>query len=121
MAASFIPVFALTDEDAFQGRVPQTVEEVRNTVVEASLTRVRPLLMSTATTVFGLMPLFLTQGRGSDVMQPMAVPSVGGMAVQIVAFLAVPCLYCLVQEWKLDRGESAAHSPVERPPSAERR
>jgi hypothetical protein len=33
----------------------------------------------------------------------MAIPSIGGMAVQLLAFLLAPCLYCLVQEWKLKR------------------
>ena len=109
----FIALFGVADdaavvilsflEDAFKGKTPASVAEVRETVVEASLTRVRPLLMSTVTSVIGLLPLFLTEGRGSDVMQPMAVPSVGGIAVQVVAFLAAPCLYCLVQDWKLRR------------------
>ncbi|MFO0842301.1 MAG: efflux RND transporter permease subunit [Gemmataceae bacterium] len=107
----FIALFGVADdcavvilsflEDAFKEKPPRSVAEVRDLVVETSLVRVRPLLMTTATTVIGLMPLFLTQGRGSDVMQPMAIPSVGGMAVQLLAFLLAPCLYCLVMEWKL--------------------
>ena len=44
--------------------------------------------------------LFLTSGRGSDAMQPMAIPSVGGMGVQLITFLLAPCLYCLVKEWQ---------------------
>ena len=49
-----------------------------------------------STTVVGLLPVFLTQGRGSDVMQPMAIPSVGGMAVQLITMFVAPCLYCWV-------------------------
>lgn len=74
-------------------------------VMEASLKRVRPLLMATATTVVGLLPIFLSYGRGSDVMQPMAIPSIGGMAVQLITFLVAPCLYCLVKELQL-KGQS---------------
>ena len=70
---------------------------------EASLKRIRPLLMSTATTIIGLMPIFLVQGRGSDVMQPMAIPSVGGMTVQLITLFIAPCIYCLVMEWQLER------------------
>jgi Cu(I)/Ag(I) efflux system membrane protein CusA/SilA len=109
----FIVLFGVADdasvvilsflEDAFRGRGLHSVGEVRELVMEASLKRVRPLLMSTATTVVGLMPVFLVQGRGSDVMQPMAIPSVGGMAVQVITFLVAPCLYCLVREWQLLR------------------
>jgi Cu(I)/Ag(I) efflux system membrane protein CusA/SilA len=36
-------------------------------------------------------------------MQPMAIPSVGGMAVQLITFFMAPCLYCLVQEAGLKR------------------
>lgn len=109
----FIALFGVADdcsvvmlsflEDKFKEGVPQNVGEVREMIIEAALNRVRPLLMTTATTVFGLLPIFLTQGRGSDVMQPMAVPMVGGMAVQIITFLLAPCLYALVMEGKVRR------------------
>jgi Cu(I)/Ag(I) efflux system membrane protein CusA/SilA len=125
----FIALFGVADdcavvilsflEDAFKGKTPLTAEEVRETVIEATLTRVRPLLMTTATTVIGLLPLFLTQGRGSDVMQPMALPSIGGMAVQLLAFLLAPCVYCMVMEWGLggtqdgqQDGQPAAPGPA---------
>jgi Cu(I)/Ag(I) efflux system membrane protein CusA/SilA len=109
----FIVLFGVADdaavvilsflEDQFRERRPASIEEVRQLVTDATMKRVRPLLMSTATTVIGLMPVFLTSGRGSDVMQPMAIPSVGGMAVQLVTFLVAPCLYCMVKEWQLNR------------------
>jgi predicted RND superfamily exporter protein len=76
---------------------------LREMVIASGLKRIRPCLMTTATTVVGLMPVFLTQGRGSDIMQPMAIPSVGGMAVSAVTIFVVPALYCLVQEMKLKR------------------
>ena len=47
--------------------------------------------------------MFPAEGRGSDVMQPMALPSVGGMAIQLITLFIVPCLYCLVEEGKLKR------------------
>lgn len=109
----FIALFGVADdasvvilgflEDKFKEREPRSIEEIRVMVTEATLKRVRPLLMSTATTVFGLLPLFFTNGRGSDVMQPMAIPSVGGMGVQLITFLIAPCLYCLVKEWQFKR------------------
>jgi Cu(I)/Ag(I) efflux system membrane protein CusA/SilA len=36
-------------------------------------------------------------------MQPMAIPSVGGMSVQLITFLIAPCLFCLVMEWQFKR------------------
>jgi Cu(I)/Ag(I) efflux system membrane protein CusA/SilA len=109
----FIALFGVVDdasvvmldflERQFESRQPESIQEIREMVMEAGLKRVRPLLMSTATTVFGLMPIFLTQGRGSDVMQPMAIPSVGGMALQLITLFIAPALYCMVQEWKFRR------------------
>jgi Cu(I)/Ag(I) efflux system membrane protein CusA/SilA len=109
----FIVLFGVADdasvvilsflEDTFRDQHPASIEEIRELVTQASLRRVRPLLMSTATTVIGLLPIFLTHGRGSDVMQPMAIPSVGGMGVQLITFLLAPCIYCLVKEWQFRR------------------
>ena len=62
--------------------------------------------MATATTVIGLIPVFLVNGRGSDVMQPMAIPSVGGMAVGLITLFITPCVYCWVEEWKVRRQSS---------------
>jgi Cu(I)/Ag(I) efflux system membrane protein CusA/SilA len=87
----------------FDERTPRTVQDVREIVVEAGMKRIRPCLMTTATTVIGLIPVFLTVGRGSDVMQPMALPSVGGMAIQLITLFIVPCVYCWVEEGKLKR------------------
>jgi Cu(I)/Ag(I) efflux system membrane protein CusA/SilA len=113
----FIALFGVVDDSSvvmldflereFAKRQPESVAEIRSRVIEASLKRVRPLLMSTATTVFGLMPIFLTHGRGSDVMQPMAIPSVGGMAVQLITLFVAPCIYCAVQEWFFRRNRVA--------------
>ncbi len=110
----FIALFGVADDDSvviltyleqiFGERVPRSVEEVREMVLDGGLKRVRPCLMTTATTVIGLLPVFLTNGRGSDVMQPMAIPSMGGMAVQIITMFVAPCLYCMVKEWQLRRG-----------------
>jgi Cu(I)/Ag(I) efflux system membrane protein CusA/SilA len=94
-------------EQAFREGQPASVAGVRDKVVEAGLKRIRPCLMTTATTVIGLAPVFLSQGRGSDVMQPMAIPSVGGMAVQLVTLFVAPCLYCLAMERRLKRGGAA--------------
>ena len=52
--------------------------------------------MTIMTTIIGL-PVFLTEGRGADVMQPMAIPSVGGMTVQLITLFIVPCLFCAVE------------------------
>ena len=107
----FIALFGVADddsvvmltylEDLFRQKPPQSKEDVRNLVVEAGLKRIRPALMTSVTTIFGLAPIFLDSGCGSDVMQPMAIPSVGGMSVALITLFVIPCCYCLVKEWQL--------------------
>ena len=50
---------------------------------------------------------FATEGRGSDIMRPMAIPSVGGMIVSVLVTIYIaPCLFCAVEEWKWKRAQS---------------
>ena len=109
----FLVLFGVVDDDGvvmatylegiFKDRRFKSIAEIRAATVEAGLRRIRPCLMTTATTVFGLMPIFWATGRGSDVMQPMAIPSVGGMAVSLITLFLVPCLFCAVEEWRWKR------------------
>jgi Cu(I)/Ag(I) efflux system membrane protein CusA/SilA len=112
----FLVLFGVVDDDGviistylegvFDKATFQSVEEVRDAVVQAGLKRIRPSLMTISTTIFGLMPIFWATGRGSDVMQPMAIPSVGGMVVSLfVTIFVVPCLFCAVEEWKWKRAQ----------------
>jgi copper/silver efflux system protein len=91
-------------EDTFEGRKFESTAEIRQAVLDAGLKRIRPALMTAATTVLGLMPIFWATGRGADVMKPMAIPSVGGMAVAVVTIFIVPALFCAIEEWKWERG-----------------
>ena len=68
-------------------------------MLDAGLRRVRPCLMTTATTLLALLPVVTSTGRGADVMMPMAIPSIGGMAVELVTLFVVPVLYCAREEW----------------------
>ena len=114
----FLVLFGVVDDDGvvmatyleavFEDRSFGSVEEIREAVLEAGLKRIRPCLMTTATTVIGLMPIFWATGRGSDVMKPMAIPSVGGMAVSLITLFIVPCVFCAVEEWKWGRERRAA-------------
>jgi len=90
-------------EDLFREKPPQSINDVRNLVVEAGLKRIRPCLMTSVTTILGLAPIFLHPGRGSDVMQPMAIPSVGGMSVALITVFVIPCCYCWVKELQFRR------------------
>jgi Cu(I)/Ag(I) efflux system membrane protein CusA/SilA len=113
----FLVLFGVVDDDGvvmstyleglFDKRTFHSIQEIRETVVEAGLKRVRPGLMTISTTIFGLLPIFWATGRGSDIMQPMAIPSVGGMIVSVLVTIYIaPCLFCAVEEWKWKRAQS---------------
>lgn len=75
-----------------------SIEEIREATLEAGEKRVRPALMTTATTILALIPVLTSQGKGADVMVPMALPSFGGMCIDIITIFVVPTMYCLVKE-----------------------
>lgn len=54
--------------------------------------------MTTATTLLALLPVITSTGRGADLMRPMALPVLGGMAVELITLFVVPVLYCAVEE-----------------------
>jgi len=87
-------------EQVFGRRRPTTKQEIREAVLAAGTRRVRPCLMTTATTILALVPVLTSTGRGSDIMVPMAIPSVGGMLFAVVTIFVVPVLYCQVREWR---------------------
>ena len=86
-------VLATYLKQLFEKSPPESVEEIRALVLEASIRRVRPCLMTTATTILALLPILTSPGKGSDVMVPMSLPSVGGMALALVTLFVVPVLY----------------------------
>ncbi len=89
-------------KDSFQKTKPQSVSEIRDAVVAGGLRRVRPAMMTTATTILALLPILTSTGRGADIMVPMAIPSFGGMILQVLTMFTVPVLFSLWQEWKLN-------------------
>lgn len=107
----FIALFGIATDDGvvmatyltqtFDRNTPETKEEVRASVVEAGSKRIRPCLMTTATTLLALLPILTSTGRGSDIMIPMAIPSFGGMLIALITLFVVPVLYSWRQELKL--------------------
>lgn len=82
---------------------PRTVKEIRALVLEAGSKRVRPAIMTTATTIIALIPVITSTGKGSDIMGPMAIPLFGGMTIEVMTMFIVPVLYSMVEEAKLKR------------------
>ena len=107
----FLALFGIATDDGvinatyldqvFRRRRPGTREEIHEAVVEAGKRRIRPCLMTVATTILALIPVLTSTGRGSDVMVPMAIPSFGGMTVALITVFIVPTLYCWKEEVRL--------------------
>ena len=88
-------------KDSFKRNEPTTIEGIRDAVIEGGLRRVRPATMTTATTILALLPVLTSTGRGADVMVPMAIPSFGGMCLQLLTMFTVPIMYCMWKEYQL--------------------
>ena len=95
-------------DQSFRERRTRTKKEIREATVQAGLRRIRPCLMTTATTILALIPVLTSTGRGADVMVPMAIPSFGGMCIELMTLFFVPVSYCLIREIKLKLGFGAA-------------
>lgn len=92
--------------DSFKKNKPDSVEGIREAVIEGGKRRVRPAMMTSATTILALLPVLTSSGRGSDIMIPMAIPSFGGMVLAVITMFVVPVLYSLWQELMLRFGKN---------------
>jgi Cu(I)/Ag(I) efflux system membrane protein CusA/SilA len=104
----FIALFGIATDDGvimgtyihqvFEERKPTTVAEVRESVMIAGKKRVRPAMMTAATAIIALIPVLASTGKGSDIMGPMAIPTFGGMAIQLMTIFVVPVLQAYWRE-----------------------
>ncbi|QZT37728.1 efflux RND transporter permease subunit [Halosquirtibacter xylanolyticus] len=99
----FIALFGISTDDgvllatyldqSFKKNKPKTKDEIHQAVLMAGKKRIRPALMTTATTILALLPVITSTGRGADIMLPMSIPSIGGMIIALIAVFIVPVLY----------------------------
>ncbi len=83
---------AMREERAFK------LADLRATVIEGALMRIRPIMMTVATVIVGLLPVMFGGGTGAEVMQRIAAPMVGGMVSTLgLTLLVLPALFYLVQ------------------------
>ncbi|MDX1332379.1 MAG: efflux RND transporter permease subunit [Robiginitalea sp.] len=111
----FIALFGIATDDGvvmatyltqtFSRNQPKTLKGIRDSVVEAGEKRIRPCLMTTATTLLALLPILTSTGRGSDIMIPMAIPSFGGMLIALITLFVVPVLFGWKKELELKANE----------------
>ncbi len=114
----FIALFGVASDDgvvmatyldqSFAARRPDTCADVRSAVIAGATRRLRPALMTSATTILALLPVLTLTGRGADIMVPMAIPSFGGMSMALLTLFIVPTLYCWREERRLASGGAAA-------------
>jgi Cu(I)/Ag(I) efflux system membrane protein CusA/SilA len=110
----FIALFGLAVDDGvvmatyihqlLQRRKIRSVQDIRDTVYEAGLKRIRPCMMTTVTTLAALLPVLLASGRGADVARAMAIPVFGGMLAEPFTSFIVPTLYSAYLETKMRFG-----------------
>ena len=104
----FIALFGIASDDGvligtrlkqtFDSESPSTVEDIRQAVIQAGQLRIRPAMMTTATTLIALLPILTSTGKGAEIMIPMAIPTFGGMLIQSISVFIVPVLYAMWQE-----------------------
>ena len=109
----FIALFGIATDDGvvmatyltqtFDRNKPTNRKDIRASIVEAGEKRIRPCLMTTATTILALLPVLTSTGRGSDIMIPMAIPSFGGMLIALITLFVVPILYSWKEELQLKK------------------
>ncbi|MCK9413609.1 MAG: efflux RND transporter permease subunit [Prolixibacteraceae bacterium] len=104
----FIALFGIATNDGvimgtyihqvFEDRHPATVHDVREAVVSAGMKRVRPAMMTAAVAIIALLPVLSSNGKGSDIMIPMAIPMFGGMVIQVMTVFVVPLFQAMWRE-----------------------
>ncbi|MPV86764.1 CusA/CzcA family heavy metal efflux RND transporter [Cardiobacteriales bacterium ML27] len=84
-----------------QKNPPKTLIDLLHNIRLGSIQRLRPKLMTVGTILLGLIPIFLTEGPGSDVMRRIALPMLGGMAsTLILTLLFIPAIYAIYLQWR---------------------
>ncbi len=116
----FIALFGIATDDGvimgtyltqvFDEEKPQTINDIRTSVLHAGSKRVRPAMMTAATAIIALIPVLTATGKGADVVIPMAIPSFGGMLLQVMTMFVVPVLYSMWKESKLKKQQKQLNS-----------
>lgn len=87
----------------FDEGVGRSVAEIRSAVIEAGMKRVRPCLVTSATTIIALLPVITASGRGADIMIPMAIPTIGGLFCVGLSMFLVPVFWSWREEQRLQQ------------------
>jgi copper/silver efflux system protein len=119
VAAEFGVVMLIYLDKAIQDRRERgqmrSESDLREALVEGAVLRVRPKAMTVAVIIAGLVPLFIGTGAGSEVMQRIAAPMIGGMVTApLLSMFVVPAVYLLLNRRRLSQ-TSAQNLPSAAP------
>lgn len=89
-------------QEAIKTHKPNNWDGLKDCIIEAGSRRIRPLVMTTTTTVVALIPIMWSTSTGSEVMKPMAIPTLGGMLVELVTLFIVPVVYSYFEQRKIE-------------------
>ena len=101
---------------AAEGRV-MTKEDLYHAIMEGAVERVRPKMMTVVAIMAGLLPIMWSSGTGSEIMQRIAVPMIGGLVSStLLTLIVIPAVFGLVRGRGLPSGEPSAAAMAEGPP-----
>ena len=102
VAAEFGVVMLLYLNQAWYSQSDRNLDTLKQAVIHGAVMRVRPKAMTVLTIIAGLLPIMLTHGAGSEVMQRIAAPMIGGMiAAPLLSLLVLPAAYYLYWQYRL--------------------
>ncbi len=106
VAAEFGVVMLVYLKEAIERRKPETSEALIEAVIDGAALRVRPKAMTAVVIIAGLLPIMIGSGTGSEVMQRITAPMIGGMiTAPLVSMVLIPVLFYLWQKKKLNYRE----------------
>ena len=92
-----------------------TREDLRAAIMQGAVERVRPKMMTVTAIIAGLVPILWSHGTGSELMQRIAVPMIGGMVSSTaLTLIVIPAIYGLVNGWRFAKTDQPISSPLGR-------
>jgi Cu(I)/Ag(I) efflux system membrane protein CusA/SilA len=96
---------------------PTNRDELIEAIMSGAVMRVRPKLMTVAVIIAGLLPIFFTDGLGTDVMRRIALPMIGGMVTTtVLTLIVIPVIYLIWEAHHVAPGASHGRSVLEKAP-----
>ena len=79
-----------------------TRDDIRSSVIDGALLRIRPIMMTVAATIAGLLPIMFGGGTGSEVMRRIATPMVGGLiSATLLTLIVIPAVFLVINQFKI--------------------